>query len=49
LTGDHNATLRQHDPPVIARTVGGRTVCDLRTVLPEDDGTLAHALSTCTS
>jgi L-seryl-tRNA(Ser) seleniumtransferase len=48
LDGDHTATLRSFDPPVIARVVGGRTVLDLRTVTPEDDATVAKALAACT-
>jgi L-seryl-tRNA(Ser) seleniumtransferase len=48
LDGDHAATLRAHDPPVIARVQDGRTVCDLRTVDPADDPALAKALLACT-
>jgi L-seryl-tRNA(Ser) seleniumtransferase len=44
LEGDHSATLRRHDPPVIARVTDGRTVVDLRTVDPADDAVLAKAL-----
>jgi hypothetical protein len=36
--------LRAQDPPVIARVTEGATVCDLRTVDPEDDAHLAAAL-----
>ncbi len=43
--GDHVAALRAHHPPVIARVADGRTVCDLRTVDPDDDPTLAAALA----
>jgi len=42
--GDLTAELRRSDPPVIARVDEDRTVCDLRTVLPEQDDLLAKAL-----
>jgi L-seryl-tRNA(Ser) seleniumtransferase len=42
--GDITASLRRAEPPVIARVDEGRTVCDLRTVLPEQDELLAKAL-----
>ncbi len=45
VRGDHTATLRRHDPPVIARVVDDRTVLDLRTVDPDDDATIASALT----
>ena len=45
VAGDHAPALRASSPPVIARVTGGRTVCDLRTVAPEDDGVLAAALA----
>jgi L-seryl-tRNA(Ser) seleniumtransferase len=48
LQGDHTATLRGFEPPVIARVHDGRTVVDLRTVDPGDDPTLAKALRACT-
>jgi L-seryl-tRNA(Ser) seleniumtransferase len=38
------ASLRAHDPPVIARADRGSVLLDLRTVPPEDDGTVAEAL-----
>jgi L-seryl-tRNA(Ser) seleniumtransferase len=38
------ASLRAHDPPVIARAERGSVLLDLRTVPPEDDGTVAEAL-----
>jgi L-seryl-tRNA(Ser) seleniumtransferase len=38
------ATLREFDPPIIARTQHGRVLLDLRTVVPEDDAVLARAL-----
>jgi len=44
LPGDRTAELRRHEPPVVARVEAGRTVCDLRTVLPEQDEILAAAL-----
>jgi L-seryl-tRNA(Ser) seleniumtransferase len=42
--GDHLATLRANEPPVIARVQDDRTICDLRTVDPADDHLLAQAL-----
>ena len=45
LPGDRTAALRQADPPVVARVVDGETVCDLRTVHPDDDPALAAALA----
>ena len=33
---------------MIARVDNGRTICDLRTVLPEQDVDLARALATAT-
>jgi L-seryl-tRNA(Ser) seleniumtransferase len=48
VDGDVTAPLRAADPPVIARAVDGSTVCDLRTVAPEEDPVLAKALSACT-
>ena len=41
---DITTSLRRSDPPVIARVDDGRTICDLRTVLPEQDELLAKAL-----
>ncbi|MBV8981807.1 MAG: L-seryl-tRNA(Sec) selenium transferase, partial [Acidimicrobiia bacterium] len=49
LDGDVTATLRAHDPPVIARTQDDRTLLDLRTVDPADDPVVAKAIHTCTS
>ena len=49
IDGDHTATLRAHEPPVIARVHDGRTVCDLRTVDASDDPVVAKALLSCTS
>jgi L-seryl-tRNA(Ser) seleniumtransferase len=45
VAGDVTARLRASDPPVVARVLDGRTICDLRTVLPEQDAALAKALS----
>jgi L-seryl-tRNA(Ser) seleniumtransferase len=42
--GDVTAGLRGSQPPVIARVDEDRTICDLRTVLPEQDEVLAKAL-----
>jgi L-seryl-tRNA(Ser) seleniumtransferase len=44
VDGDVTARLRSASPPVVARVVDGVTVCDLRTVHPDDDGALAAAL-----
>lgn len=44
VPGDRRAALRRHRPPVVATVVGGRTVCDLRTVDPAHDADLAGAL-----
>lgn len=49
LDGDHLTALRNHDVPVIARVREGRTICDLRTVDPDDDDTLASALHAVTN
>lgn len=45
VDGDVTAALRLHDPPVIARVDGGRTLLDLRTVEPADDEVVAKALA----
>ncbi len=45
VPGDITAVLRSSSPPVIARVSEGRTVCDLRSVLPDQDAQLAKALS----
>jgi L-seryl-tRNA(Ser) seleniumtransferase len=47
VDGDVTTALRAWDPPVIARVADGRTLCDLRTVLPDQDETLAKALAAC--
>jgi len=44
FAGDLVDRLRAAVPPVIARIEDGRTICDLRTVWPEQDGALAKAL-----
>jgi L-seryl-tRNA(Ser) seleniumtransferase len=44
VPGDHRATLRRHDPAVVARLRDGTTLCDLRSVDPSDDLVLADAL-----
>jgi L-seryl-tRNA(Ser) seleniumtransferase len=44
VDGDVTTELRSAEPPIIARVVDGATVCDLRTVHPDDDGALAGAL-----
>ena len=45
LEGDVAAALRAFDPPVVARVHEGRTVLDLRTVDPADDGVVKAALA----
>ena len=42
--GDITEVLRGAQPPVIARVDEDWTICDLRTVLPEQDDVLAKAL-----
>jgi L-seryl-tRNA(Ser) seleniumtransferase len=44
VPGDRTAALRRARLPVIARTSRGQTICDLRTVDPADDASLADAL-----
>ena len=44
VDGDISNRLRAGRPPVIATVRQDRTVCDLRTVLPEQDAVLAEAL-----
>jgi L-seryl-tRNA(Ser) seleniumtransferase len=44
ITGDHLAALREHDPPVIARTRGNRTIVDLRAVDTADDVVIVDCL-----
>lgn len=45
VAGDHTVALRAWCPPIVARANEGATVCDLRTVDPADDTTLAAALA----
>ena len=45
VDGDVAGLLRRHDPPVVARVEGGRTICDVRTVDPADDQLLKAALT----
>jgi L-seryl-tRNA(Ser) seleniumtransferase len=45
LDGDHWRRLLDHDPPILARREGGRTLLDLRTVDRADDPTVATALA----
>ena len=40
VDGDITPALRRWAPPIVARVINGRTVCDLRTVLPEQDAVL---------
>lgn len=43
-----SAHLRAKNPPLIARVEEGRVLLDLRTVFPEQDANLAHALASLT-
>ena len=45
IDGDLLASLRRHDPPVIARSRDDRTMLDLRSVAPSDDMTIVEALT----
>jgi L-seryl-tRNA(Ser) seleniumtransferase len=45
IEGDVTARLRSSSPPVVARVEEGHTICDLRTVFPNQDPTLAKALT----
>jgi L-seryl-tRNA(Ser) seleniumtransferase len=45
VQGDVTARLRRSSPPVVARVEDGRTICDLRTVFPDQDPILAKALT----
>jgi hypothetical protein len=45
VDGDITARLRAATPAVLARVLDGRTICDLRTVFPEQDQVLARALA----
>ena len=44
LDGDHLGALRAYEPPVIARSRDDRTMLDLRSVTPDDDGVVIGAL-----
>ncbi|MEY2959491.1 MAG: L-seryl-tRNA(Sec) selenium transferase [Actinomycetota bacterium] len=46
LPGDRLAELRRSTPPVIGRTLDGRTCLDLRSVDPVDDRVIIEALGT---
>lgn len=41
---DYSESLRLNDPPIICRVVDNSTICDLRTVHPNDDEVVAAAL-----
>ncbi len=45
VDGDITVALRAATPPILARVVDGRTICDLRTVFPDQDPSLAKALA----
>ena len=45
LDGDHLAALRSHDTPVVARRRDDRTILDLGSVDPPDDGIVSAALA----
>jgi L-seryl-tRNA(Ser) seleniumtransferase len=45
LAGDHAEALRRAPLPVVARVRDGATVCDLRSIDPEDDLAVAEALA----
>jgi L-seryl-tRNA(Ser) seleniumtransferase len=45
VEGDVTPRLRRSSPPVVARVEDGRTICDLRTVFPDQDPILAKALT----
>jgi L-seryl-tRNA(Ser) seleniumtransferase len=47
LDGDRTADLLVGKPPVLARVTHGETVCDLRTVRPEEDQALTERLMKC--
>jgi L-seryl-tRNA(Ser) seleniumtransferase len=46
LSGSRQRSLRGFDTPIIARTLNGRTLLDLRTVDPLDDALLIDAIRT---
>jgi L-seryl-tRNA(Ser) seleniumtransferase len=45
VEGDVTARLRSSSPSVVARVEDGHTICDLRTVFPDQDPLLAKALT----
>lgn len=45
INGDHRVALRERERPLIGRMIDGRTVIDMRTVHPDDDGEVAEALA----
>ena len=49
LPGSCAAALRQGTPPVVGHTADGRTLLDLRSLDPADDGVLVAAVRACTS
>ncbi len=46
IAADASERLRNRERPIIARVDQGRTILDLRTVDPDDDGAIADALAT---
>jgi len=44
LEGDYAELLRRNRPPIVTRSGGGRTICDLRSIAREDDAVLASAI-----
>ena len=49
VPGDYSESLRLNDPPVICRVVDNSTICDLRTVHPNDDEVVGAALEAAVS
>jgi L-seryl-tRNA(Ser) seleniumtransferase len=49
LDGDHLGALRDHEPPVVARSRDDRTMLDLRSVAPHDDAVVVAALRAATA
>ena len=45
ISGDHLATLRDRDVPIIARIEDGDTIVDLRSIDPTDDADVAAAIA----
>ncbi|MGZ0217572.1 MAG: L-seryl-tRNA(Sec) selenium transferase [Acidimicrobiales bacterium] len=45
INGDRRVALRERERPLIGRMIDGRTVIDMRTVHPDDDGEVAEALA----